>query len=116
MYAHVQRRSAFLFLVSFFFCCVLVPMEKERVSEQDGRTDRRVNCSHTYTHSFVLLLSISQMTLKKNKKNRWTCSIHVCKYIYLLQLASDQLYVPSEIGGKIVRWREHGMSGEEKKE
>ncbi len=80
--AHVQRRSALFFLVSiFFFFGVLVPLEKERMSEQDGRTDRRVNCSHIHTHSFVRLLFISQMTRRKNKKKQMDVYYtHICKY------------------------------------
>jgi hypothetical protein len=67
------------FLISLFFVCIFVPMQKERMSEQDGRTDRRTNCSRTYT--FVLLLVfISQMTRRKNKKNRGTCSIYISIY------------------------------------
>jgi hypothetical protein len=99
----------------FFFVGVVVPLEKEKMSEQAGRTDRRVNCSHAHTDSIVLLLFISQMTRRKNKKNRWTCIIHICKYIYLLRLAADQQYVQTRSGGKIVQWREQAVGGGEKK-
>lgn len=90
------------------------------MSEHDGRIGRRVNCSRTHTcteirlvvrSSFSLSLSLYFSNDPKNRRRNITGRV-LC--IYLLQLASDQLYVQTRNGGKIVRWREHGMAGEER--
>ena len=124
MYNIGQHFSSSFLHFFFFGICLSLWREKKGVSEQDGRTHRQTSQLFAHTNIFdhsssssSLPLSFSNDLKGKNKKNRWTCAVYIDANIYLLQLASDQLYMQTISGGKIVRWREHAaMSREEEEE
>ena len=131
MYNVGQHFSSSFF--SFFFIVVHVSTERERerrlewVNRTAGQPDESTVRTHIHTdsivRSFVLLLSISQMTRRvttgerKRKKKMDACyyismRIYIRICISITTLVFDQLYVQTRNGGKIEPWRKHGMSGE----